>query len=351
MCVHKIEDCTSVLYNIMFAGILEDNQCDSKQCDTGKCICMDKEQAGLFRKLLSEEDQIAMCFMEGRFVFQNMQNRLFEEGICHQTPFDQNIYCNVFFRNRYFPLCKEILCQRLEEYKYSDNNLMNVIKSVPTIFVTNSLHKIGERDSLIYLCRYSPCAGRYISVLLRAIICKTIGCCQGAANQEEKEAYVSELARLLHRLAAVLDQDSSEMLDQCIDKVEKYIDMWKATGLRKSVIENISHELQGYGEELRCGQGERIATYEDGTYDKLYCILKKILETADVSITALPDLPFAGFEDETDYDIVMDILDNVKNDAGKLTKILSILSRIFWGGEDIPSDEMEEMMRLTSRVE
>ena len=338
----------------MFTGIPEDNQCDSKQCNTKKCICMDNEQAGLFRKLLSEEDQIVMDLMEGegRFFFQNMQSRLFEERICHQTPFDQNIYCNVFYRNRYFPHCKEKLCQIVEAYMYSDNNLMNVIKSVPTIFATNSLHKIGERDSLIYLCRYSPCAERYISVLLRAIICRTIGCCQRAKNQEEKEAYVSELAKLLHRLAAVLDQDSSEMVDQCIDTAERYIDMWKDTGLGKSVVGNISHELQEYGEELRRAKRKRLVTYEEGRYDKLYRILKKILETADVSITALPDLPFADFEDgETDYDTVMDILDNVKNDAGKLTKIWSILSLIFWSGEDIPSDKMEQMERLGGRAE
>lgn len=347
-----IEDCTSVLYNIMFTGIPEDDQCNSRKCDTGKCICMDNEQAGLFRKLLSEKDQIAMCPTDERFFFNNMQSQFYEEGVCKQAPFNQDIYCNVFYRNRYFPQSKKILCQMVEKYTYSDNRLMDVIKSVPIIFVINSLHKIKERDSLIYLCRYSPCAERYMSVLLRAIICRTIGCCQRAKNQEEKEAYVSRLAGLLHRLAAVLDYDGTEMLDQYIDTVDMYIDMWRAAGLRESAAENISHELRRYREELCRSKRKRMATYEDGRYDKLYCILKKILETADVSITALPDLPFADFEDgETDYDIVMSILDNVKNDVGKLAEIWSILSRIFWSGEDIPSDEMEEMERLGGQVE
>ncbi len=351
---HKIEDYTFALYNIMFADIEADDECYSLMCKDGKCICLDYEQAGLLRKLLSDEDQIAMFSKGERFYFRNLQSSLLIEGICEQISADKEIYCDVFFRNRFFPEYKEKLCQIITACGACHNNLMNVIKSIPTIYMTNSLHKIEERDSLIYLCIYSPCTERYISILLRAIICRTIGCCQRAENRESKESYVYELAKLLNRLAALLVRDDRKIVNQCINAVEEYNVIWEnfQEDVGEALTRTISNGLQEYRKELEGYIEKRVDAYEEGRHNKLYCILKKILETADMSVTALPDFQFADFECEiTDYDKVINLLDSVKSDAEKLDKIWSILSRIFWEGEDIPTDDLEQMERIAGGIE
>lgn len=348
----KIEDCMPVLYNVMFADENERSECDSLKCWDGKSICMDKEQAGLLRKLLSEEDQIAMCFAGERVYFQNLQNRLSEKYFCTQAPTERDVYCDKLFHNRHFPDEKEKLGQLVKLHELSSIGLMNVIQSIPAIYMINSLYEIKERDSLIYLCRYAPCVETYISMFLRAIICRTIGCCKKAGDRGQKEAYVWELAKLLNKLAGVLTQNNIKMKKQYRKAVGKYIDMWKqleAVYMGCSIANVISSSLQNYEEKLGDKDQKQIDVIPKGSYDKLYRILQKIHETTDMPKVDFPNLPFESFEDdETDYDEVMHILDNVKDDVNKREEILSILSRIFWGGEDIPTDELDRMREIAS---
>lgn len=353
MSKHKIEDCTSVLYNIAFVDPKKDDKCYSLMCRDGKCICMDREQSGLLRKILSEEDQMAMEYAGERFFFQNLQSQLFQEGVCKQSLASQDTYYETLFYNRFLlPEDEEKLCEIIEAYRFLNRNLMDVIKSIPTIHMVNATLDIKERNSLIYLCIYSPYAERYMSILFRAIICRTIGCCQKGETQEEKEQYVCELAKLFEQLAELYDKDTQEIINTIAKCVERYIDGWKKieSGQCGAEVRNILNELQVYSRELENAATRHMAE-EEGRYSKLYCILKKILETADISVKGLPDLPFADFEDEkTDYDKVVNILDIVKNDEAKRKEIWSILSRIFWGGEDIPTDEIEEMEQIAGIV-
>ncbi|MBD5513918.1 MAG: hypothetical protein HDR06_04485 [Lachnospiraceae bacterium] len=344
---HKIEDYTFVLYDIMFYGEKpnDDGKCDSLLCERGKCICIDHEQTGLLRKLLSEEDQIVLPFEDEWPFSLNLQNILREENRCAQS--EKKMYRNIFF-----PEYEEIVFRLPEAYYVYNHHLLDVIKSIPILYTTNSMHKIKERDSLIYLCRYAPCAERYLSVLLRGVICRTIGCCKNAETPEEKEAYARKLVKSLNRLKTVLNQNDKKILYQCIDNVNTYISKWDKLNSNISVSLNlpISHELMVYWEELNDCTENLTAKNEDGRHDKLYCLLKKILETADIRTTDFPELPFAEYKDaadiKTDYDKVIDILDHVKHDTNKLEKIWTILSRIFWSGEDIPTDEMEKMIRI-----
>lgn len=91
---------------------------------------------------------------------------------------------------------------------------------------------------------------------------------------------------------------------------------------------------------------------DEPRHHKLYCLLKKIFVTADLSITALPELPFTDYEDAqdiiTDYDCVMDILERVKQEEDKLKEIWEILSRIFWDYDDIPADAIERMRNIAA---
>lgn len=348
MCEHKIEDDTFILYNVMFydESITENDKCDSLKCEEGKCICLDCEQNGLLRKVLSEEDQIAMNFSGERIFFQNLQNRSYKDSVCKQVTPDNEIYYNGLFRNRFFPEYTNTIEQMLKTYDISNLRLLEVIKSIPILFTTNSLHKFEERDSLIYLCRFSSYAERYISILLRAVICKTLGFFQQENNQSAREAYVNRIGQFLTRLETVYSLDDNLTLNQCIDCVEKYRDIWdKMKGTRRA---SIVDALDEYGKQLE----DRVSNCDEPRHHKLYSLLKKIFVTADLSITALPELPFTDYEDAqdiiTDYDCVMDILEQVKQEEDKLKEIWEILSRIFWGGEDIPTDDMERMRSIAA---
>ncbi|MDE7476819.1 MAG: hypothetical protein K2M91_02525 [Lachnospiraceae bacterium] len=205
---------------------------------------------------------------------------------------------------------------------------------------------------MIYLCKYAPCAEKYLSVLLRAVICRTIACCKKAETPEEKESYAEELIESLNCLKTVLDQDDDEIIRWCIDNVNTYIEKWEK--LYPSICESLRlpviSELQKYLEKLSDVTESLTTKDEAGRHNKLYCLLQKILETADICTTDLPKLPFVEYEDaadiKTDYDKVIDILDHVKQNTDKLTEIWTILSHIFWSGEDIPTDEMEKMIQI-----
>lgn len=347
MCEHKIEDYTFVLYNIMLYNENKNNctECDNLQCKWGNCICIDHEQTGLLRRLLSEEDQIAFSFDNKRSIFLNLQNRLRREDLCQQSE-------DELYHNRFSSGYEEIVNQLIEAYRVSNLHLLDVIKALPIQYATNSLHGLEERNPLLFLCKYAPCSEKYLSILFRALICKTIGCCKRAKIREEKEAYAKELVKLLNHLKAVLDKDDKQVIHQCMSGANRFISKWsllksKSCKILKQTIEN---ELMVYLENLADSTENFKANQEAGRHHQMYCLLKKILETADINTEDLPKLPFAEYENaadiKTDYDTVIEILDCVKQSTDKLAKIWTILSRIFWSGEDIPTDELENIKQI-----
>lgn len=352
MSEHKIEDCTHSLYNIWFAGAKRKNECLSIRCSKGSCICIDREQTGLLRKVLSKEDRMAMSFVGERAFFQNLQNPLWEEDICGDAVTDKTIYCNALFCNKFSPVDEGNVCQIIKEYNVK--GLLDVIKMIPAIYTTNSLHRFEERESLIYLCKYAPDAEGYITVLLRMVICATIDCCQKAKTKEQKEAYEGSLVKLFNRLETVLYQDYGKMDKYCIENVEAYSEIWKKTKLKccKPYALAILSELQTYRQELEESVERPEMTEETNRHQKLYSLLKKILTTADVSAKNLPELFLVDCGDsentKTEYDEIMEILDEVKSDAGKLGETWEILSRIFEVGEDIPAYELAKMRLLVA---
>lgn len=350
MCVQKMIDHTFILYNVMFYNQNKTDSCYSKLCEGEKCICIDREQSGLLRKLWSPDDMIAACVSDEYLFFLNEQNPLQEYDLCKDSP--REIASKYpLFRNRFFPEYIEILNGMSELPVSSALSMMNVVKTIPILYTTNSMHSFKERESLIYLCKYAPCTETYQLILLRALICKAIGCCQ-RASLEEKENYLAGLTDFLNRLKIKLEQDDKDMIDQCAENVEMYIQKWNELirtdeSLRFSGP-SIGNELQDYLNEL-VGISEKSSTADStGTRYNLYLLLKKILQTANLSISDLPELPFENYRNSvgTDYDQVIDILDNVRHDTDKLREIWAILAQVFWRSEDITKEEIEKMMQV-----
>lgn len=350
MCEQKMVDHTFILYNVMFYNQNKTDSCYSKLCEGEKCICIDCEQTGLLRKLWSPDDMIAACVSNEHFFFSNEQNPLQKDDLCKDSPREiVNKY--QLLSNRFFPEYTEILSGMREFPVSSAPSMMNVVKTIPILYTTNSMHSFKERDSLIYLCKYAPCTETYQLILLRALICKAIGCCQ-RASLEEKENYLSGLTDFLNRLKKKLEQDDKLMIDQCAENVGMYIQKWyELIRTDASLLfsgPSIGNELQDYLNEL-VGISERSSTADNtGTCHNLYLLLKKILETADLSISDLPELPFENYRNSvgTDYDQVIDILDKVRHDTGKLKEIWAILAQVFWRSEDITKEEIEKMMQV-----
>ncbi len=351
MCKQKMIDHTFILYNVMFYNQSETDSCYSKLCEGEKCICIDNEQTGLLRKLWSPDDMISVFVSGERFFFLNEQNLLQEDDFCKDSP-EKIASKYPLFRNRFFPKYAEILSGMGETPASSALSMMNVVKTITILYTTNSMHSFKERDSLIYLCKYAPCTETYQLTLFRALICKAIGCCQ-RANSEEKENYLSGLTDFLKRLKKTLEQDDKDVIDQCAENVEMYIQKWNElisqtdASLLFSRL-SIGNELQDYLNELEGIIGRPSTVNNTGTLHNLYLLLKKILETANLSISDLPELPFKNYKDSvgTDYDQVIDILDNVMHDTGKLREIWAILAQAFWRSEDISEEEIEKMMQV-----
>ena len=306
MCEQKMIDHTYIFYNVMFYNQNEGDSCCSQLCAWEKCICIDNEQVGLLRKLLSPNDLIEVWSLGEHFVFKNSQNPLKKNDFCEDSSEEiANNYS--LFPNRFFPHYVEIMEKMIQARNCPVLGVKNVVKAIPILYTTNSKHGFKERDSLIYLCKYAPCAETYLMILFRALICKAIGCCQ-SANPEEKEKYLTDLINFLNRLKEILEQDDKDMIEQCDRNVQRYLQKWCELINRADMpCMPITDELQDYLKELEGLKGETSSVNSAGTLYNLYLLLKKILETADLSVSKLPKLPFENFSNSvgTDYDQVI----------------------------------------------
>lgn len=354
MCAHKIEDYTFVLYNIMFykyTGKLD--ECNSLLCKRGKCICIDQEQTGLLRKLLSAPDLITLFDDGTRIAFQNHQNTIREECICKESVPDKALFYNVFYPNKFSLEYKNDILSMIQMSSDSHSIVKDVVQSIPILYAANSLYKFDERHSLIYLCKYTPCAAQYISILLRAVICRTIDCCQNA-DRAEKEAYVSRLVDFLNFFKVVLNQGNREMKERCIECLDTYAERWEELfGDSKSQPLFYVDELEKYRNILESKEEITLDNRDVETFHNMYCLLKKLLQTADISPLKLWKMPKSLFtavnlkqSTHTEYHTAIEILDRVKHDTEKLNEIRQTLSQIFARGVDFPSDELAKMQKI-----
>lgn len=342
MCEHKMADYTFVLYNVLFYDekLNNSNRCSSLLCKRGNCICIDHEQTGLLRKLLSDEDTIVLPFIKGQPFSKNLQNTLHKENLCQQTKLE-------LYHDRFPSVYNTRLDRMITEYLVSSFCLLDVIKTLPVQYATNSLHKFENRDSLLYLCRYAPCSEKYLSILFRALICTTIDCCQKAKNDAEKKAHAEGLVSVLNRLKEIFEQEDKQLMNQYQHGAITFMTNWQLleSDLCKSLTNTVSRELTDYLGKYSENLNNNL---EEGKHYHLYALLKKILETADISTTDFPDLPFRDYPDaadfECEYTTVQSILETAKQNADTLNEIWKTLYNIFENGDEIPSEEIDHML-------
>lgn len=352
MCARKIEDAAFDLYNIIFyeSGAEPDECASLLLCERGKCICVDHEQTGLLRGLLSVHDQIILSDEEGRIAFENLQNKIQNKYICQQATSSETPFYNTFYPNRFSPECKDGVLSMIRSPSAGHSSVVDVVVSIPLLYAVNSRFPFHERNSLIYLCRYAPCAAQYISALLGAVIYKTIGYCQNA-SQKEKEAYVSRLTNFLNFLISILKNGNSEIKNQYIESLDIYERTWENLFFdRKALAMPLIDALEDYRNELADQTEITLDERDIGTFHSMYCLLRKLLQTADISGWKLRKMPESLFMGEkrdpseaTDYGAIIKILDIVKRDAEKLGEIWRVLSRIFFRGVEVPAEELEKM--------
>ena len=334
----EIKDCTPAFYNVIFD---RKTKCYSSSCIDGKCICMDSEQAGLLRKLLSEDDQISMNFEGERVVFKNSQSHPLQEWVCSQASEAESVYSQKFFTHQNIFKGSE-LQEILDGFIKLGNGYEDVFKSIPVIYMINYSKDIRSRDTLINLCVYASCAEQYLYVLFRAVICRTIGCCKMAKSQEE---YASELAKLFGRLDNLLNS-RTEGKRRLLQVIDDYITAWRNMNDEEGIADArmIFNLLNEYRKHLLDSEKETFFDRERERYGNLYCLLKKILETENISTKNFPVLNFVDMtKNDTEYEDIIKILDAAKGDIEKLDRILSELNMIFWSGIDIPSETIEIM--------
>lgn len=333
----KIEDYVPVLYNINFDT---KKGCDSHTCKKGKCICMDEEQAGLVRKIYSEDDQIAMDLVDSRFVFRNLQQKCIDELVCNTTA-DTYGRGSLFKINGYI---EEKFNQLLDALaKYGSNVIADVWNTIPVVFMVNSVQKIQDRNTLVDLCVYAPCPERYLFILFRAAICRTVGCCKNAKNDLEKTQYAQELAKLFCKLNDQFKQRSQ------IDRLRAVIREYARNCYNKEqgLIRNVANVLDEFEKQLRTGSGRKISDYDLAKCGNLYSILLKILQTGEMSIDSFPTLEFVKEStNATEYDEIVQILERVQHDKEKLASVLTELSNVFWKDVDVSSEALAKMENI-----
>lgn len=340
----KIEDCIPVLYNIIFAA--DSDACEIVACRSGKCICMDMEQAGLLRKILSDDDQIIMDIDAKRTIYINLQNKYREEFACDDAVSEENR--RLFFRKNRDSNLDEIK-KIFREIARSWNHFADVWQTIPVVYMINENQSILNRNTLVHLCAYAPCPERFLYIFFRVAICKTAGYCKHMEDNLQTQQYANNLAKLFQSLNAAfkgrgikeekqLDRAIDEYIRQCRTQ-EPYVDMHE--------VRNMANQLEAYRRE-QPGFWRTISSHELARCGKLYEIVLKIFQTVDISTAAFPDLVFVKkkLTGYTEYDEIIHILDAVKNDQKKLFEILSEVSCVFSKDVDVPTESIEEMQKI-----
>ncbi len=343
----EIKCYTPGLYNIVCG---EGNErCNGYSCEEGKCICMDKEQEGLLRKLVSRQDLLIMNINGDRICFVNLASSFVEEWIC---SYETKGECS----KNFFDFTKSINDAELQKFleNRSGGNIEydDILKVIPVIYMINFSNKIEDRNPIINLCVFSDCQDFYLTEVFKSVICRTIACCKKAEKQEQKDAYVHTLALMIKRLNDTFNKQISEK-DKVVCAIDSYSQAWRKSKSKiKWGTRAISHMLETYRKDVEEKIENTREISEEYKYDKLYSISKKILETSGVSTDILPSLSFVNIErinneyQYTEYDEILGILDAVKSDKDKLVNVWDAINKIFLYDAEVSTEDIEELQQI-----
>ena len=309
-------------------------------CKEGKCICMDVEQLGLLRKVLSEEDQLLINLVEEHVYTQNLKNHIDENWIC-------SIESNFFGYGK--TLKKKEIKEILEKFAYERGMIEETFKVITVIYAINSSEKTENRNTIVKLSMYATFSEKYASILFQALICLTLGYCMRETNKEEKECYKAALINLFNELNMV----DISMQDRLCASIDKYRRVLLDTSC--SVASVIAYSLGIYQKELM-KKGFNLSDGGKRKINQLYKVLRVLLDIAGISVEELPELSMvAGLPEEAEvikkeYDSVIDLLEEAKSEERRLKFVLEELNKAFWKSIEIYTETTDDIRNKMEKL-
>lgn len=286
--------------------------CVNKECENGKCICMDEEQLALLGFLagipfILEIDEQKYKFVE------------------HEEDVD-DLRCNVQCGHH-----KKLLCCREKDadiLKQLGNHFVNqkvkfesIVSCLPIIQSINMQEQIDLRNSICYLCLFSEDAPDFIKGMIKAFIQQMIVCIKYDLNVVEIKVIFENIILKISDL--FVNENYSLFRKKVLRVTEQYIDSFIKENtlcvLANSLDQLIDETLE---REEKFKNSDSILRYifesDEGGYEEiihLFRILKKIVrisgeEFSDACIKFFEDTDLMPQHDL--YDELERTLDNIE---------------------------------------
>lgn len=335
----EIKDLIPAVYNISSDRTSED--CINEACKYGKCICMDSEQAALLQGILIKEDFIGMDIQEGRCLFRNLQQGTGQNQRCSQAIQGNNRLPDWLIPYRDQDDRDKLDSMIENAVQNGQADFVDMLGAVPAIYMINSSRELEDRESLINLCVYASCPQRYLDQLLRAVICYTIGCYK-KANPDVWSDYTQKIAAMFCRLNHLFDH-SEERMEKLLEAMDIYYNKLGEKGGRIHFAQNMLGECR---DKMRNAQDRKLAICEGEKSKQWYRILKKIFEIMGMSVEGFPELTFVDSRMQpSDYDDIIQVLDKVRKERDKASKVLEKIRAVFYSEKDIVDEEVIQELR------
>lgn len=321
------------------------DKCNSINCEDNKCICLDKEECGLIRAMLCDEDKIAIETKDEHISFQNENSVYGTLEFCNEKVFSESW-------KKFFPFYKNVdtFWEELEkEGQKSGEPFFEWLTLFPCIYYLNSEKSITDRNPMIYLSVYSICDMKLQKIFFCTLICRTIGV--RGKTQSDKNKVGREITALLHKLGEVTENENYEKIRRGTCRaIDAYCEVWKTkiSASKDALIQKMieyrkSFEIQNY---------EKKYDYVNEQERKHICYLGTILkETArilnvPIRISENFLVPDAEQEQHEEYGRIIKILGNVRYDKEKKEAVLLKLYELFEKRDEISTDDVEELEEL-----
>ncbi len=337
----EIKELIPAVYNI--SSDQTSMKCINETCIYGKCICMDSEQSELLQGILIKEDFTGMDIRNGRCLFRNLQQGAGGDRRCPlavqgNSQLSEGLipYRDLTDRDRLGSMIEYVV--RSGQADFAD-----MLGSIPAVYMINSSRELDDRESLINLCVYASCPQRYLDQLLRAVICHTIGCYK-KTDPGEWSAYARKIAKLFDSLNNLFEH-SEEQIEELLEVMDLYYIKLGEKGGRIHFAQNMLGECR---DRMRNVRDRKLAICEGEKSRQWYRILKKIFQIMGLSVKAFPELTFVDSRKQpSDYDDIIEVLDDVKADREKAWKVLEKIQNVFYNGLDITDEEViQELQRI-----
>lgn len=343
----QIGEYIPALYNVLFQN--KKDECFSHACEQGdmQCVCLGLEQAALIRKYWIEEDPLVFV-LKGDIPY--FINEEYEKDLKHKHwlcifPMSEKKK-NKFFINQSLYEKKDWQCV----WNRFTNNLKDTAIMLSVVFTLNTQKSISGRHTLRMLCIASPYHEIFTEILFKTILLNTIEWCM-EAESNRLENYEKNLIIFFEEWNLLYDLlENKHLQKKLYDDAEMYMNALYATNdnILRTVATQMNQSLKR--REYENGNDSvfsfgNVSEAERAKYGQLYCIVKMLLELEGVSTAGFPKLNIsADICYNYDFDLIINVLQNIKENKKQKKKVLNILKDVFAEGFDIPDETLVLLM-------